>query len=81
MKDILEKVAVSNGVTRDEVESASVGAKYIIQEIQKAIKEAMKSRQPQAQRFWKEVSPDGQIPSVETVIALIVEQLNKRMCS
>ena len=33
MKDILEKVAVSNGVTRDEVES----------EIQKAIKEAMKS--------------------------------------
>lgn len=71
MKDILEKVAVSNGVTRDEVES----------EIQKAIKKAMKSRQPQAQRFWKEVSPDGQIPSVETVIALIVEQVNKRMCS
>lgn len=71
MKDILEKVAVSNGVTRDEVES----------EIQKAIKEAMKSRQPQAQRFCKEVSPDGQIPSVETVIALIVEQVNKRMCS
>lgn len=71
MKDILEKVAVSNGVTRDEVES----------EIQKAIKEAMKSRQPQSQRFWKEVSPDGQIPSVETVIALIVEQVNKRMCS
>lgn len=71
MKDILEKVAVSNGVTRDEVES----------EIQKAIKETMKSRQPQAQRFWKEVSPDGQIPSVETVIALIVEQVNKRMCS
>lgn len=71
MKDILEKVAVSNGVTRDEVES----------EIQKAIKEAMKSRQSQAQRFWKEVSPDGQIPSVETVIALIVEQVNKRMCS
>lgn len=71
MKDILEKVAVSNGVTRDEVES----------EIQKAIKEAMKSRQPQAQRFWKEVSPDGQIPSVETVIALIVEQVNKRICS
>ena len=61
--------------------SASVGPKYIIQEIQKAIKEAMKSRQPQAQRFWKEVSPDGQIPSVETVIALIVEQVNKRMCS
>lgn len=71
MKDILEKVAVSNGVTRDEVES----------EIQKAIKEAMKSRQPQAHSFWKEVSPDGQIPSVETVIALIVEQVNKRMCS
>ena len=34
MKDILEKVAEKNGITRDEVES----------EIQKAIKEAMKSR-------------------------------------
>lgn len=75
MKDILEKVAVSNGVTRDEVESE------IQKAIKEAIKEAMKSRQPQAQRFWKEVSPDGQIPSVETVIALIVEQVNKRMCS
>lgn len=41
----------------------------------------MKSRQPQAQRFWKEVSPDGQIPSVETVIALIVEKVNEQMCS
>lgn len=71
MKDILEKVAEKNGITRDEVES----------EIQKAIKEAMKSRQPQAQRFWKEVSPDGQIPSLETVIALIVEKVNEQMCS
>ena len=50
MKDILEKVAEKNGITRDEVES----------EIQKAIKEAMKSRQPKAQQFWKEVAPDGQ---------------------
>lgn len=71
MKDILEKVAEKNGITRDEVES----------EIQKAIKEAMKNRQPQAQSFWKEVSPDGQIPSVETVIALIVEKVNEQMCS
>lgn len=71
MKDILEKVAASNGVTRDEVES----------EIKKAIKEAMKSRQPQAQGFWKELSPDGQMPSVETVIALIAEKVNERMCS
>lgn len=71
MKDILEKVAEKNGITKDEVES----------EIQKAIKEAMKSRQPQAQRFWEEVSPDGQIPSVETVIALIVEKVNEQMCS
>lgn len=71
MKDILEKVAEKNGVTRDEVES----------EIQKAIKEAMTSRQPEAQQFWKEVAPDGQTPSAETVIALIVKKVNERMCS
>ena len=71
MKDILEKVAEKNSVTRDEVES----------EIQKAIKEAMKSRQPEAQQFWKEVSADGQTPSAETVIALIAKKVNERMCS
>lgn len=71
MKDILEKVAEKNGITRDEVES----------EIQKAIKEAMKSRQQEAQQFWKEVAPDGQTPSAETVIALIAKKVNERMCS
>jgi len=71
MKDILEKVAEKNGITRDEVES----------EIQKAIKEAMKSRQPKAQQFWKGVAPDGQTPSAETVITLIAKKVNERMCS
>lgn len=71
MKDILEKVAEKNSVTRDEVES----------EIQKAIKEAMKSRQLEAQQFWKEVAPDGQTPSAENVIALIAKKINERMCS
>lgn len=71
MKDILEKVAEKNSVTRDEVES----------EIQKAIKEAMKSRKLEAQQFWKEVAPDGQTPSAETVIALIAKKVNERMCS
>lgn len=71
MKDILEKVAEKNGITRDEVES----------EIQKAIKEAMKSRQPKTQQFWKEVAPDGQTPSAETVITLIAKKVNERMCS
>lgn len=71
MKDILEKVAEKNGITRDEVES----------EIQKAIKEAMKSWQPKAQQFWKEVAPDGQTPSAETVITLIAKKVNERMCS
>lgn len=71
MKDILEKVAGKNSITRDEVES----------EIQKAIKEAMKSRKLEAQQFWKEVAPDGQTPSAETVIALIAKKVNERMCS
>ena len=71
MKDILEKVAEKNGITRDEVES----------EIQKAIKEAMRSRQPKVQQIWKEVAPDGQTPAAETVITLIAKKVNERMCS
>ncbi|MFR0795774.1 MAG: hypothetical protein ACLSHG_05030 [Oscillospiraceae bacterium] len=35
----------------------------------------MKSRQPKAQQFWKEVAPDGQTPSAETVITLIAKKL------
>ena len=43
MKDILEKVAEKNGITRDEVES----------EIQKAIKEAMKAGSRKLKDFGK----------------------------
>ena len=41
----------------------------------------MKCRLPKGQQFWKEVAPDGQTPSAETVIALIAKKVNERMCS
>ena len=69
MKNIIEKVAEKNGVTKDEVET----------EIKKTIEEAMKSQQPEAQQFWKEVAPDGQIPSVETVISWIINKVKEQM--
>lgn len=69
MKNIIEKVADKNGVTKEEVEN----------EIRKTIEDAMTSRQPEAQRFWKEIAPDGQIPSVETVITSIINKVKEQM--
>lgn len=69
MKNIIEKVAEKNGVTKEEVEN----------EIRKTIEEAMTSQQPEAQRFWKEIAPDGQIPSVETVINSIINKVKEQM--
>ena len=47
-----------------------------------AIRESMKSTDPTAQEFWKQIAPDGKEPPVETVIASIslMVQENK-LCS
>ena len=72
MNDIFRQIAKENGTTE----------KAVKEEMQFAIREAMKSAEPEAITFWKAVAPDGKEPPVEKVIAsisLIVQ--DDKLCS
>lgn len=53
--------------------------KAVKEEMQFAIREAMKSVEPEAIAFWKAVAPDGKEPPIEKVIAMIALNVNNRM--
>ena len=53
--------------------------KAVKEEMQFAIREAMKSAEPEAITFWKAVAPDGKEPPIEKVIAMIALNVNNRM--
>lgn len=61
MNDIFRQIAKENGTTE----------KAVKEEMQFAIREAMKSAEPEAIAFWKAVAPDGKEPPIEKVIAMI----------
>ena len=68
MNDIFRQIAKENGTTE----------KAVKEEMQFAIREAMKSAEPEAIAFWKAVAPDGKEP-IEKVIAMIALNVNNRM--
>ena len=55
MNDIFRQTAKENGTTE----------KAVKEEMQFAIREAMKSAEPEAIAFWKAVAPDGKEPPIE----------------
>ena len=61
MKNIIKEVAKAHGISEQKVRN----------EMRIAIKAAMQSKEPSAQAFWKQISPDGKEPPVEKVIASI----------
>ena len=71
MNDIFRQIAKENGTTE----------KAVKEEMQFAIREAMKSAEPEAIAFWKAVAPDGKEPPIEKVIAMIALNVNNRMCN
>lgn len=72
MNDIFRQIAKENGTTEKAV-------KAVKEEMQFAIREAMKSAEPEAIAFWKAVAPDGKEPPIEKVIAMIALNVNNRM--
>ena len=69
MNDIFRQIAKENGTTE----------KAVKEEMQFAIREAMKSAEPKAIAFWKAVAPDGKEPTIEKVIEMIALNVNNRM--
>jgi hypothetical protein len=67
-KKIIKQIAKKDGATEKQVEK----------DMKEAISIAMKSPNPEAQRFWKQVSPNGKEPSVEEFIRAITLEVLKR---
>ena len=65
IKNNLEKIAKSEGITTDEVRN----------EIAVAISYALKSDDPKVQNFWRNIPCEGATPTVDEVINYIATQL------
>lgn len=73
-KDLLiREIAKKFGVSKNEVEA----------EMQKAICEGMKisSRNADCERLWKQISPDGNVPTVEEFLAFAVKYSKQALIS
>lgn len=69
MNDIFRQIAKENGTTE----------KAVKEEMQFAIRKAMKSAESEAIAFRKAVASDGKEPLIEKVIAMIALNVNNRM--
>lgn len=67
-KKAITKIAAESGVTEKEVR----------EEIQKAINEGMKSKDPQAIELWKNCPKKGAAPTPEELIDYIVKIAKNR---
>ncbi len=63
----LEIIAKKEGISAEEVKT----------EIGRAISYALKSNDPDIQKFWKNIPCAGETPTVEEIIAYLAEQLSK----
>lgn len=67
-RKIIKTIAKIEDTTEHQIEK----------EMQEAIRLAMVSKNPDAQRFWKQISPDGSEPSVDTFLKAISAEVSKR---
>lgn len=68
IKEIIERIAKENHVTPEAVE----------EEMRKSIRDAMQSKNPEAQRLWKQIAPDGKEPSIETFLKFCIDYERRR---
>ena len=72
-------ILIDIGGSRQIAKENGTTEKAVKEEMQFAIREAMKSAEPEAIAFWKAVAPDGKEPPIEKVIAMISLNVNNRM--
>lgn len=65
---IIEKIAKERNLTPKEVED----------EMRRAIREAMATKDPQAQALWKQLAPDGNEPSIDRFLEFCANKINER---
>lgn len=64
-RDVIYKVAKENNTTPEIVE----------EEMRKAIRVAMATKDPHARALWKLIAPDGKEPSIEAVLQFCSEMV------
>ena len=69
IEEIIKAVAKQNHSTPEEVEK----------EMRMAIREAMNTKDPQAQELWKRIAPDGKEPSIERFFQVVSDMIDERM--
>ena len=67
-KEVIKKIAKEQGTSPKKIED----------EMRCAIREAMASKDPQAQALWKQIAPDGKEPSIDRFLEFCADLLNKR---
>ncbi|MBQ7048181.1 MAG: hypothetical protein IJN86_04455 [Clostridia bacterium] len=63
-KKIIRQIAKENGVTPEEVET----------EMREAIRIGMASVDPEVQKFWNRLAPDGKEPSIDAFLRFCCEE-------
>lgn len=66
--EIIQQIAKERGLSKNEVE----------EEMKSAIRQAMATKDPQAQALWKQLAPDGKEPSIDRFLAFCVDRINKQ---
>ena len=68
-KMIIRIVAKKYGLTPEQAEK----------EMMSALREAMASTDPHAQKLWKEIAPDGEVPDLGDFLAFASGKVNERL--
>ena len=55
-----------------------ISPRAVKEEMQCAIREAMKTKDPQAQALWRQLAPDGGEPSIDRFLEFCADRLNQR---
>ena len=66
-KDAIQQIARKRNMTPEQVEA----------EIRRSIRDAMQSKDPQAQKLWKQIAPDGKEPTVEEFLEFCARSIAK----
>ncbi len=66
--EIIRQIAKERGISPKQAE----------EEMRCAIREAMATKDPQAQALWKQLAPDGKEPSIDRFLEFCVDRINKR---
>lgn len=66
--EIIKQIARERNLTPEKVE----------EQMRSAIREAMATKDPQAQALWKQIAPDGKEPSIDRFLEFCADRLNER---